>query len=261
MFSAIAGTINAGLVVGDWATQWASRAVVPGNLVEFALRAAVRPPQALTAGALVHDATQHCDTGSAMSEFLFTSESVSEGPPRQGGRPDFRRGPRCDSNAGPAWAGSGGDAGIDGLGRDDRRDHDRPQARLRAHRARHDPSHRLHRPRAALRRGRLRGHGLLRPAVARHRARRRPHVRRIHEPGRGRPGPDVRLRLRRDAGADAVPDLLRASPGAAAERSAPRWTLAVAASGREVAGDGALRRRQADQHRHRRAVDAASSRA
>ena len=71
-------------------------------------------------------------------------------------------------------------------------------------------AHRLQRSRAALRRRRLRGHGVLRPPVAGHRAGRRPRVGRLPEPGRGRPGPDVRLRVRRDAGADAVPDLLRA---------------------------------------------------
>ena len=114
-------------------------------------------------------------------------------------------------------------------------------------------------PAAALRRRRLRRHGVLRPPVARHRAGRRPRVRRLPEPGRRRPGPDVRLRVRRDADADAVPDLLRASAGAAAERSAPRRPAAVAAARREIAGDGPLRRRQADERRHRRAVDAASS--
>ena len=42
-------------------------------------------------------------------------------------------------------------------------------------------------------------HGLLRQAEQRHRPGRRPRQRRPPEPGRRRPGPDVRLRLRRDA--------------------------------------------------------------
>ena len=54
----------------------------------------------------------------------------------------------------------------------------------------------------------LRGAGRLRQAVARHRAGRRRRQGLDHGPGRRRPGPDVRLRLRRDAGADAGADLL-----------------------------------------------------
>ena len=41
-------------------------------------------------------------------------------------------------------------------------------------------------------------------------------------PGRGRPGPDVRLCLRRDAGTDAAADLLLAPPRRAPGRAAPR---------------------------------------
>ena len=108
-----------------------------------------------------------------------------------------------------------------------------------------DSHHRLQRSRAPLRRGRVRGDGLLRQAVARHQAWRRPGLRRLSQPGRGRPGTHVRLRVRRDAVADAVPDLLRAPAGAAAKRSAPRRPPAVPASRRQVAGDRALRRRQA----------------
>ena len=84
-------------------------------------------------------------------------------------------------------------------------------------------------------------------------------VRRLPEPGRRRPGPDVRLRVRRDAVADAVPHLLRAPAGAAAKRSAPRRPPAVPAARREVAGDRALRRRQAGRGGHGGAVHAASS--
>ena len=81
--------------------------------------------------------------------------------------------------------------------------------------------------------------------VARHRPGRGPRARRPPEPGRRRPGPDVRLRVRRDADADAGADLLRAPAGAAPERSAQGRPPAVPAPGREEPGDDALRRRQA----------------
>ena len=65
------------------------------------------------------------------------------GPPGQGGRPDFRRRPRCDPGARPAWPRGVRDAGDDGHGRGRRRDHHHD---LRAH-----PGHRAHdgRPRSA----------------------------------------------------------------------------------------------------------------
>ena len=199
---------------------------------------------------------QHAQ-GAAMSDFLFTSESVSEGHPDKVADqisdavldaileqdPTARVAAETLVSTGLVVMSGEITTGA--------------QARLRAHRARDDPPDRLQRPGAALRRRRLRGDGLLRPPVARHRARRRPRLRRIPQPGRRRPGPDVRLRLRRDAVADAVPDLLRAPAGAAAERGAQGRPPAVAAPRRQVAGDGALRRRQAGRDRHRRAVDAA----
>ena len=167
------------------------------------------------------------------------------GPPRQGGGPNLRRSARRDSRARPDRARRGGNAGVNGTRRDERRDHDCTQARFRADCARHDPPDRLRRSRAALRRRRMLGDGLLRAPVARHRARRRSRVRRVSQPGRRRPGPDVRLRVRRDACADAVPDLVRAPAGAAAERSAQGWPPAVAAAGRQIAGDGTLCQRPA----------------
>ena len=212
------------------------------NLLEFELFAPREPARSSRVAR-----RNPVQQGAVMSEFLFTSESVSEGHPDKVADQISDAVLDAILDAGSARPGRRGDAGIDRAGRDDRRDHDRSQARLRAHRARHDPPHRLQRPGAALRRRGLRGDGLLRTAVARHRARRRSHVRRVHEPGRRRPGPDVRLRLRRDADADAVPDLLRAPARAAAERGAPRRPAAVAAPRREVAGHGALRRRQAEQ--------------
>ena len=194
-----------------------------------------------------------------MSEFLFTSESVSEGHPDK-------------------VADQISDAVLDAILEQDPYGRvaaetlvstglvvlageitTSAQRRLRPRRARDDPPDRLQRSRAALRRRRLRGDGLLRQAVAGHRAGRRPRVGRLPEPGRRRPGADVRLRVRRDAGADAVPDLLRAPAGAAAKRSAPRRAAAVAASRREVAGDGALRDGKPVARGHGRAVDAAPS--
>jgi S-adenosylmethionine synthetase len=56
----------------------------------------------------------------------------------------------------------------------------------------------------------------LRQAEQRHRPGRGPRQRRLPEHRRRRPGPDVRLRLRRDARAHARADLLRAPPGASA---------------------------------------------
>ena len=180
-----------------------------------------------------------------MSDFLFTSESVSEGHPDKVADQISDAVLDAILEQDPTGRVAAETLVSTGSRRDDRRDHYRAQARFRPHRPRHDPPDRLQRPGAPLRRRWLRGDGLLRPPVARHRARRRPRVRRIPEPGRGRPGPDVRLCVRRDAGADAVPDLLRAPARAAAKRSAQGRPAALAAPGREVAGHRALRRRQA----------------
>jgi S-adenosylmethionine synthetase len=68
---------------------------------------------------------------------------------------------------------------------------------------------------------------------------------RLPQPGRRRPGPDVRLRLRRNAGADAAADLPLAPPGRAPVDAAPRRPPALAAPRRQVAGHRALCRRQA----------------
>ena len=93
-------------------------------------------------------------------------------------------------------------------------------------------------------------HGVLRPAVPRHRAGRGRRQGPRPRAGRGRPGPDVRLCLRRNAAADADADLLRAPADGAPCRAAPRRPAAVATARRQVAGLGALRRRQAAPHRH-----------
>ena len=103
-------------------------------------------------------------------------------------------------------------------------------------------------------------HGLLRQAEQRHRPGRRPRERRPPQHRRRRPGPDVRLRLRRDARPDAGADLLRAPPGRAPGAAAQGRPHAVPAARREEPGDDALRRRQAALDRHRRAVDPARAR-
>ena len=98
-----------------------------------------------------------------------------------------------------------------------------------------------------------------RQAVAGHQPGRRPQESR--RTGRGRPGPDVRLRDQRNARHDAGGDLLFASPRRAAGESAQGEEIAaaVAAPGREVAGHAALRERQGRRDRRGRAVDAARS--
>ena len=65
-------------------------------------------------------------------------------------------------------------------------------------------------------------HGGLRQAVARHRAGRQRRQGPRPRTGRRRPGPDVRLRLRRNAAADAAADPPRAPPGRAPGGAAPR---------------------------------------
>ena len=181
-------------------------------------------------------------------------------PSRQGRRPDLRRDPRRDLRAGPALARRRRDAVQHRPGRARRRDHDQRARRLHPGRARHDQAHRLRQHRLRHRLQGLRGDGLLRQAEQRHRAGRRPGQRRPPQQRRRRPGPDVRLRLRRDARAHAGADLLRApprrAPGAAAQGRPP----AVPAPRREEPGHDALRRRQAALDRHRRALDPARAR-
>src|ERR1044071_5109502 len=72
---------------------------------------------------------------------------------------------------------------------------------------------------------------------------------------RRRPGPCVRLRRRRAARADAGADLLRAPPRRAPGPAAQGRPPALPAPRRQEPGDDALCRRQAAQHRHRRAVE------
>ena len=88
-----------------------------------------------------------------------------------------------------------------------------------------------------------------------------PRLRRVPEPGRGRPGNDVRLRVRRDCRLlMPAADPLLAPPGRAPVAGKEGRPAAVASAGREEPGDDALRGRQAGRRRNRGAVHAARAR-
>ena len=196
-----------------------------------------------------------------MSDFLFTSESVSEGHPDK-------------------VADQISDAVLDAILKQDKTSRVAAETLVKdnlvvlageittnarvnydAVARKHHPAHRLQRSDDRLRRRDLHRARRLRPAVARHRAGRRRRQGARPRAGRGRPGPDVRLRLRRDAEPDAAADLPLAPPGRAPGRAAAQRPPALAASGRQVAGHRSLRERQARLDRHRGALDAARARA
>ena len=77
---------------------------------------------------------------------------------------------------------------------------------------------------------------------------------------RGRSGPDVRLRLRRNAGADAAADHAGAQAVPPAERSPARRQAELSASGRQEPGQRRVRGRQADAHRRGGGFDPARRR-
>ena len=81
----------------------------------------------------------------------------------------------------------------------------------------------------------------------------------LRPPGRGRPGPDVRLRLPRDAGADAAADPDRPPAGPAAVQGPPQRHRAVPAAGRQDPGDDRVRRRHRRPPGHRGRLLAARS--
>ena len=160
----------------------------------------------------------------------FTSESVTEG------HPDKMADQISDAVL---------DAMLEGDPIEPRRLRDAPHHRtgrrrgrgddldLRRHsraRARHGVRHRVRQRRLRLQRQDLRRARVARRAVAGHRAGRRRRVRaperqggrgHAQRAGRGRPGDDVRLRLRRDAGPDAAADLAGPPPVRAAGPGAP----------------------------------------
>ena len=131
--------------------------------------------------------------------------------------------------------------------------------------ARQDPGDRLRLVEEGLRRRLLRRLGVHRRAVPGHRAGRR-HA--YETPGRGRrgragpagrrrPGPDVRLRLRRDARADAAADHAGAPALPAAVRGPQERHHPLPAPRRQDPGHHRVRRRQGRPPRHRRRLLAA----
>ena len=193
---------------------------------------------------------------------LFTSESVTEGHPDK----------MCDAIS---------DSILDALLEQDRlqpgggRDHGDHRSgarrgrghheRLRRHPragARPDPGDRLRLVGQGLRRRVVRGERGDRRAVGRHRPGRghrlrepgRVGGRRDRPPGRGRPGPDVRLRQHRHPGADAAADRAGPPAGPAADRGAQAGRAALPAAGRQDAGDDRVRRRQGRAAGHRRGL-------
>ena len=121
-----------------------------------------------------------------------------------------------------------------------RRDHDVAVRRVPERRPRHGPRHRLHEGRVRLRLPDLRHDRVGQGAEPRHRAGRGP-VR----AGRRRPGDDVRVRVPRDAGADAAPDRARAPDGAAPGRGPQVGPAALPAARRQDAGHRRVRPRRA----------------
>ena len=163
------------------------------------------------------------------NEYLFTSESVTEGHPDKIAdqisdgvldavmRDDPTGRVACETLVNTGLVVVSGEISTDDL------------RRHPGDRARDDPQDRLRRRRPRLLRRLLRGHQRDRQAVARHRAGRRPRLRDAHRPDRRgctrhrrrrRPGHDVRLRERRDAGAHAAADLARAQARPAPRRGA-----------------------------------------
>ena len=179
-------------------------------------------------------------------------------PSGQDVRPGVGRDPRRDRQGRPERPRRVRDGDDDRPGRGPRRDLDDDLRRLPGGRPRDGSRHRLHEGRVRLRLHDLR-HDRVRPrAVARY----RPGCRRRARgpPGRGRhgarcrrPGDDVRVRLPRDAGADAAANRPRPSDGAAPGRGPQVRSAAVSPPGRQDAGHDRVRarRREAGQDRRR----------
>ena len=202
---------------------------------------------------------------------LFTSESVTEGHPDK----------ICDAISDsvldalladdPEVARRGRDAGHHRPGARRRRGHDHGEGGVRRHhqhRARAHPRDRLRLVGQGLRRRHLRREHRHRRAVARHRAGRRHRPRdprrgrrRPAGPaGRGRPGPDVRLRHQGHPRADAAAD--RAGPPAVAQadRGPQERRARLPAPRRQDPGHRAVRRHHPGPAGHRRAVHPARRR-
>ena len=177
--------------------------------------------------------------------------------PGQALRPGVRRDPRRHPDAGPARARRVRVAREDRHGRRRRRDHDDRAHRLPADRARDGAGDRLHRLGDGLRRRHLRRAHRGRAAEPGHRAGRERGRRPAQGAGRRRPGPDVRLRERRDAGAHAGADRLRAQLARqlAAVRKKKRGRLPPPR--RQDAGHARVRERRPGAHRRDRRQHAA----
>ncbi len=205
-----------------------------------------------------------------MRSFTFTSESVTEG------HPDKMADQISDSvldallEQDPMSRVACETLVTTGFALDRRRDHHRGLRRHPRHRARHDLRHRLRQRGVRLRRQHLRRDGRHRRAVARHRPGRRRirrgalgHRRRrgrVRQAGRRRPGPDVRLRLRRDRRLDAPAGACRASHGRTPHRGPPERRGAVPAPRRQDPGHLRLRRRPPGAAAHGPGVDPAQRR-
>ena len=205
----------------------------------------------------------------ADNEFLFTSESVTEGHPDKVADQISDGVLDAVLRDDPTRAGGVRDAGEHGPRGGLRRDHDDDVRRHSRGGARDDQADRLHERRVRVRLPHVRGDQRDRQAVARHRAGRRPGVRdadelqgrrRARPRRRGRSGDDVRVRVERDRGADAAADLAGAQAGQAAGGRAAGGDPAVPPSRREDAGDRAVRRRAAGRGREGADLDPASRR-
>ena len=169
-------------------------------------------------------------------------------PPGQALRPGQRRHPRRDHPRGPRRARRLRDGDDDGPRARPRRDHDEDLRRLPAGRPRHGPRHRLHEGRLRLRLPDLRHAGLRQGPVAGHRegvnaALEVREERRCRSSVR-RPGDDVRVRVPRDAGADAAArSRWRIGWRAGSPRSGKLRPAAVPPSGRQDPGHGRVRAR------------------
>ncbi len=184
------------------------------------------------------------------------------GAPGQDLRPDQRRDPRRDAGARPPLPRRRGDPGHHRSGPRGRRGDHRGLRRDPPCGPRHHPADRLRLLRQGLRRLLLRRLGVHRSAVPRHRpgcrqgARAADHRRRgpAGRPGRRRPGPDVRLRLRRHPGAHAAADRAGAPAVGPPQRGPQEQRARLPAPRRQDPGDHRLRRHHPRRHRHRRAV-------
>ena len=194
-----------------------------------------------------------------MSTFTFTSESVTEGHPDKMAdqvsdavldailTEDPNGRVACETLLTTGLCVVAGEITTDRLRR-------HPQARPRD-----DQLDRLRQRALRLRRQHVRRHRRHRRAEPRHRpgrrqergaARRQGRRGLPQQPGRRRPGDDVRLRLRRDARPDAAADLARPPPGRAPGRGAQVRRGPVPAPRRQDPGDVRVRGRQAGRAAH-----------